>query len=633
MVEQLQLQQTTLSQQGLDKATLSFIRVDAEGRILYANPYACKTYGYPLDEFVTLSLFDISPALTRDKWPDIWQTICENSFQIFEGRNIRKDGTFFAVEADVFLLEPDGEKTIGAFIRDITERKKVDESAQLTQLIFDEVSVAILHGREDGRILNANKHACEYLGYTKDELCNLTIPDIDASLSEEQISEKWQETHMKNAITFETLHKRKDGTILPVEITSNPLVYEGTKHTITFIKDITAKKLEEQQTARATAHLQHIQRLEALGTLAGGIAHDFNNILAAILGYTELAKITLSPEDATQKYLAPILDAGTRAKHLVQQILTFSRPGQSPKLPIDPSKVVSDVLNLIRATLPTSITIEQDLKPNLGFVFANETMIHQVVMNLCTNASHAMEKNGGTLNVLLTTSIISQKDHLNFPDLTPGKYFRLVVSDTGHGMDESTKSKVFDPYFTTKRSGEGTGLGLSTVHGIIKDLGGTIKLYSEVNVGTTVQVYFPLEESGLDSSLEKIKNLPSGTENILLVDDEILLLNIGKDFLEGLGYRVQTRTSPIDALEAIRTRPGEFDLIVSDLTMPHMTGDLLAEEVRALCPELPVIIYTGYSTKLHEERFRDIGVNAVLMKPVTFDEMANAIRKVLDDGA
>jgi PAS domain S-box-containing protein len=511
-LEYIELQQANLSKLCLDNATLSFIRADSEGRILYANPHACKNYGYPLEEFVVKYLFDIDPNITRDKWPYLWQTVCEESFCAFEGVSIRKNGTLFPVEVDVYLFEADGQKTTGAFIRDITERKKVKERALLTQFIYEKVAVPILYGGEDGRILDANEQACAYLGYTKEELCNLTVFDIDEALSEKQIIQKWKDTQEKDVLIFETQHKHKDGTLLPVEVTANSLHYEGVNYSISFIKDISARKQEEILKSKANAHLQHVQRLEALGILAGGIAHDFNNILSAILGYTELAKINLNPDDVTQKYLTPVVDAGKRAKSLVQQILTFSKQAHARKAPIDISIVVKEALGLIRATIPSSIIIEQDIKTNMGFVIADETMIHQVIMNLCMNAFHAMEAHGGTLNVLLINLDIGKKDGQNFPDLEPGKYVKLVVGDTGHGMDETTKSRVFDPYFTTKKSGEGTGLGLSTVHGIVKEHGGTIKLYSEVNIGTTFQVFFPLEESGADSSLETIMDIPRGND-------------------------------------------------------------------------------------------------------------------------
>lgn len=255
----MELQQGKLFKLCLDKASLSFIRVDSDGRILYANRHACKTFGYPLDEFVTLSLFDINPDITQDNWPHLYRTICENSFYNFEGNSIRKNGTSFPVEVDVYLLEADGQKTTGAFIKDITERKKVEKKAQFTQFIYDKVSVPILHGGEDGRIQDANEEACAYLGYTKEELCNLSIFDIDAELSKEQILQKWDETQTKDVLIFETQHKCKDGTLLPVEVSSNPLVYEGAHYSISFVKDISARKQEEMVKAKANAHLQHVQ--------------------------------------------------------------------------------------------------------------------------------------------------------------------------------------------------------------------------------------------------------------------------------------------------------------------------------------------------------------------------------------
>lgn len=630
-VEQLELQQTNLSKLCLDKASLSFLRVDSTGHILYANPHACKNYGYTLEEFVTISLFDIDPAITRDIWPDLWQKICEKSVHVFEGVNIRKDGTPFPVEVDVYLLEADGQKTTGVFMRDISDRKKVEETAQLTQFIYDKVSVAILHGREDGKILNSNEQACKFYGYTKNELCNLTIFDIESSQSEKEIMKKWDETHEGNVLTFETEHKHKDGTILPVEVTANSLVHEGTKYSITFIKDISAKKQEEMQKAKVNEHLQHVQRLDSLGTLAGGIAHDFNNILSAIFGYTELTKLSCSDNEKVQHYLDQLHSASLRAKNLVQQILNFSRQSDSEMHPIDISRVVNEALNLIRATVPTTIEISKNVPSDLGVVVANETQLHQIMMNLCTNAFHAIGNESGSIDVDLTTTTISANDGINYPDLDPGDYLKLIITDSGSGIPAGIMPKIFDPYFTTKVPGEGTGLGLSTVHGIVKNHRGSIRVYSEQSRGTSFQIFLPLVESKPEETDYSAEQLPHGTETILFVDDEKLLLEIGKELLESLGYRVETRASSIDALEAFRVQPAKYDLVVSDMTMPKMSGEQLAVEIKAIKPNSPIILCTGFSTRLNSEKLMKIGIAKVLMKPVTMNELAVNVRLALDN--
>lgn len=628
-VEQLEHQQAGLSKLCLDRATLSFVRADAQGRILYANPHACETYGYPLAEFVTLSLFDIDPAITEGIWPGLWRTICEKSVQTFEGINIKKDGTLFPVEVNVYLLEADGEKTTGAFVRDISERKKMDEAALLTQFIFDKVSLAIIHGRGDGRILNANDYACEFYGYSKDELCRLTIFDIEASYSEEQIFQAWDETHAGKSLIFETEHKRKDGTVFSVEVTSNSLIYEGTSYSVNFIKDISAKKQEEMQKVKADAHLQHAQRLDSLGTLAGGIAHDFNNILSAIIGYTELTKLNCLDNPKVQHYLDQLDSASLRAKNLVKQILNFSRQSGSEKHPVDLSKIINETLELVRATVPTSIEISRKVPSNMGIVVANETQIHQIVMNLCTNAYHAINQESGSIDVDLITVTIGPQDRIVYPDLDLGEYLNLIITDTGEGIPPELLSRIFDPYFTTKNSGEGTGLGLSTVHGIVKDHGGSVRVYSEQNRGTSFQVLLPkviLNPQINDHSLDQ---LPRGTETILFVDDEKLLLEIGKELLENLGYRVETRASSIDALAAFKVHPAKYDLIVSDMTMPKMSGENLAIEIKKIRPSIPIILCTGFSTRLNSEQLQLMGVVKILMKPVTMRDLAVNVRSAL----
>ena len=619
----------------IENADVNYINFARDKQIINANPFACNTFGYSLDEFLTKNLFDIVPTLTEDRWDDLWQTLRDQSYLHHFDTCKHKDGTLFPVEVQAYLLDDNEKRTAGAFIEDRTEKRKLEYDALLKQFIFQKSSTAILQGGMDGRILDVNEQACKFLGYTKEELCNMTIYELDASFSEKEVDEAWNTTQAKNVFTFETTHRRKDGTVFPVEITANALEYNGLEFSICFIKDITERNLEQLRKEKANEQLQKAQKLEALGNLAGGIAHDFNNILSGVLGYAELAKLKLNPQDESKKYIEPIIAAGLRAKCLVNQILAFSRQEESKKVPTDLSRVISETVDLIRASIPSTIEITRDIKLNLGFVLADETMIHQIVMNLCTNAYHAIEKisRAGKIDVILERITLTNNDRLNFPELFPGKYIKLVVADSGHGMDKETISRIFDPYFTTKSSGEGTGLGLSVVHGIVKSHRGAIRVYSELNVGTTFHVFLPVEDSESEAPTQILESLPKGNESLLLVDDEKLLLNIGKEFLGGLGYQVETRASSIDALEAVRSRPEKYDLIISDLTMPYMPGDILAKELRRLRPNLPVILCTGYSDRIDRNMLRTLGIKDFLMKPVLLHELATSIRKTLDSSS
>ncbi|MCM2284600.1 MAG: PAS domain S-box protein [Desulfobacula sp.] len=622
----------SLSRRSLEKATISYINFTPDKRIVYANPFACKIFGYSPEDFLTKNIFDISPNLSEKRWAEFWETLREQFYFHYFDTCKRKDGVLFPIEARAYWIEDNEKPTAAAFMEDLTEKRKLESDALLKQFIFQKSATAILQGGKDGRILDVNEEACNCLGYTKEELCNMTIFELDASFSEGEIGEIWDTTQAQQVFTFESMHRRKDGTVFPVEITANSHQYNGLEFSICFFKDITEQKREQQRKDKANEQLQKTQKLEALGILAGGIAHDFNNILSGVLGYAELATLRLHSRDEIHKYLQPIIAAGQRAKRLVNQILAFSRQEKSKKAPIDLSRVIMESVDLIRASIPSTIEIKRDIKPNLGLVLADETMIHQVIMNLCTNAYHAIEKKGraGTLEVLLERITITNKDCLSFPELIPGRFLKLIVADTGHGMDKETITRIFDPYFTTKASGEGTGLGLSVVHGIIKSHGGAIRVYSELDVGTTFHVLFPMEETTSEEPAQTFESLPNGNECLLLVDDEELLLNLGKEFLEGLGYQVETRASSIDALEAVRARPEKFDLIVSDLTMPHMPGDIFAKEVKKLRPNLPVILCTGYSDRIDQDMFREIGIKDFLMKPVLLHELAASVRKILD---
>jgi len=395
-------------------------------------------------------------------------------------------------------------------------------------------------------------------------------------------------------------------------------------------------ELEEKQRQADEAlqqlesQLQRAERMEAIGTLAGGIAHDFNNILGAIMGYTELARMDMPETSRAAAKLDEVLKAGTRAKELVRQILTFSRQTKKEAKPLEVSLVVKEALKLLRASIPTTIEIRKKIATGPNIVMADPTQIHQIVMNLCTNAAQAMRETGGILTIELTGVEIDIATAHQYVGLEPGPYVRISISDTGKGMDPQVRERIFDPFFTTKDPGKGTGLGLSVVHGIVKACKGAITVYSEIGKGSTFHVYLRKIESMKAPEPEKVEALSTGTECILFVDDEEALARLGKETLRELGYDAVCRTSSIEALEAFRAQPERFDLVITDQTMPNMTGKDLAKEIMAIRPGIPVIVCTGYSQVFSEEEANDIGISAFLMKPVSIRELGKTIRQVLD---
>ena len=371
--------------------------------------------------------------------------------------------------------------------------------------------------------------------------------------------------------------------------------------------------------------------MEALGTLAGGISHDFNNILYGIIGYAEIAiHHQIADGHPARLSLDEILKASGRAVDLVEQILTFSRKKTRERVKFQLTTVIKEVLKLLRATIPATIEIKEKITTGSDFVLADPSEIHQVLMNLCTNANHAMRDKGGVLEICLGEKILTPPEVTFYPDLEPGPYLILTVNDTGHGMAAPIRDRIFEPYFTTKPTGEGTGLGLSVVHGIVKSCGGTITVESEPGKGSSFKVFLPpIEEVNLQEP-ESLDSIPGGNERILFLDNEESLLKMGKQMLEGLGYKVFMETSSIKALEAFKSDPGKYDLVISDLTMPKMSGDKLAEELIRLRPDIPIILCTGYSELIVEEKARKIGVRAFLTKPVAMRKMAKTVRMALD---
>ena len=502
--------------------------------------------------------------------------------------------------------------------------EEVQESARYARSLIEASLDPLATISPDGKITDVNRATETATGIRREEL-------IGADFSEyftepDKARANYQKVLAEGFVRDYPLEiKHRDGSVTPVLY--NASVYKDAQGRVTGVfaaaRDVTDLKRMESQ-------LRQALKMEAIGTLAGGIAHDFNNILVPILGFTELVLADLSDGSKAHKGLSQVLEAGHRATDLVAQILAFSRQTEGERRPIRIAPIVREALKLLHAALPSTIEIRQRIVPDIGVVHSDPTQIHQILMNLCTNAEHAMSE-GGVLDVSLENVEFDEKFCAELEGLSPGSYLRLTVGDTGCGMDEETQERIFDPFFTTKAPGEGTGMGLSVVHGIVKKHGGEITVHSEPGVGTTFHVFLPVVESMAEARPETAEPVRGGTESLLFVDDEAMVVDMGRERLERWGYRVTTRTSSGEALELFRVNPGAFDLVITDQTMPDMTGADLAKELLRIRPELPIILCTGFSRAITPEKARALGIRAFVMKPIVGAELGRTVRRVLDE--
>ena len=511
--------------------------------------------------------------------------------------------------------------------RDITDRKQVEAERQRLMSAIEQVAEAIVITDASGDILYVNPAFERNTGYSRQEALGQNPRLVKSGRHDQNFyRQMWETITHGRTWNGRMVNKRKDGTLFNEECTISP-VFDGSGTIANFVavkRDITADIVLQDR-------IRQSQKLEAIGTLAGGIAHDFNNILFPLIGFTEMLREDLPQDSPLQDHVDEILHAALRSRELVRQILIFSRQADQKIKPIRLHIIVKEALKLIRASVPTTIKIEQKIDSNCGVVLSDPTQIHQIVMNLCTNAFHAMEDNGGTLSVMLS-QVHAASDSSDLPGMPAGEYACLSFADTGIGIDKDLIERIFDPYFTTKDREKGTGLGLSVVQGIVKTYGGDIRISSEPGVGTHIKVYLPIMERYPEKhSWGESETIAGGNEKILLVDDEKAILRTSKKMLERLGYQVAERDNSTDALNAFRNNPDAFDLVITDMTMPDMTGDRLAVEIMALKPDVPVIICTGFSGKIDQEKARNIGVKGLLMKPIIQSEMARMVRKALDE--
>ena len=424
---------------------------------------------------------------------------------------------------------------------------------------------------------------------------------------------------------------KQDGAYLWTEISLRSSIIGGKRCVLAVFRDVSERKLAEREKLRMEEQLRQVQQMEVIGTLAGGIAHDFNNILTPLIGYAEMLILQLDQESEQQREVKAIHAAGLRARDLVKQILTISRKGEMTLKPVMVQEEVKEAYSLIHASLPKNITLMSDIDERCEPVLADPGQIHQIIMNLSTNAYHAMKETGGVLAIKLEQIALTDTQLEDEFSLKPGCYVKLVVSDTGCGMTDEIKRKIFDPYYTTKVAGEGTGLGLSIVHGIVKSLNGHISVESEQGK-TVFSVYFPcIGKSEEFHVVGKMEQLPKGSETIMIVDDEESVLDISRIILENLGYKVCSFNGSERAIESFRAAPDPIDLIISDMTMPGMSGFELSREIKKIKPDIPIILLTGYSAIIDRDEAKRLGIYTILTKPIQTSDFSHAVRKALDN--
>lgn len=529
-----------------------------------------------------------------------------------------KDRTFQLQKANENLLQ------------EIQERKQAEEALRDSEERFSRAFnmspyPTVISALDTGMFIDVNDSFLYMSGYAREEIIGRTAFELSIWTNRDDRKYLALKLIEQGFLHEEPVHLlTKVGKVRDLLMSSEIVPLTGEKNVLSIFHDITdQKKLED--------HLRQVQKLEAIGTLAGGIAHDFNNILSAVMGYTEMALGEPNIGGCLRGYLENINKAGERASYLVKQILAFSRRQAPERKPVLIAPVIEEGIKMLRSSLHSTIQITQSIVQVPTMILADSTQIHQVLMNLCTNAAHAMRESGGILDIHLTRERVDLARELHPFNLGAGDYVKLTVSDTGCGIAVSVMGKIFDPFFTTKGQGEGTGLGLSIVYGIVRDQGGAIEIASEPKKGTTFSVYFPIEDMKEPLPEHTREHVSGGSERILFVDDEEVLVELGNLMLTSIGYRVTPKTNSIEALKAFSAAPNAFDLVITDMTMPYMRGDNLALEFLKLRPDIPIILCTGFNDLISEEKAKSLGIRRFITKPFFKKDLALVIRDVLDN--
>ena len=614
-----------------EQAAVGMAHISLDGTLLRVNRRFCAMLGYTEEELLGKAIAEVTcpEFMTSDEADRAHVAQGEVESVSKEEQYLRKTGERLWCRATLSLVRVASthEQYLAVIVEDVSDRKRAEDERRQLAAAIEQAAEAIVITDANGTAQYANPAWEHVSGLSRSDTLGKNMWRLmGGRKGEAAIQELWDTVASGKMWTGRIQLRHPDGSVRTQEVTASP-VRNATGDLVNFVavaRDITDQLAMEDR-------LRQAQKLEAIGTLAGGIAHDFNNILSAIMGYTDIAMCSLPEDSEVRADLSQVAHASQRARELVAQILAFSRQTERETRPVRVQSVTKEALKLLRGSIPSTIEIQEHIDDTCAPVLADPTGIHQILMNLCTNAYHAMQKKGGKLVVRLSRIAVGNSEVERDPDLSPGEYARLEVHDTGHGMDQETQARIFEPYFTTKERGEGTGLGLATIHGIVTDLNGVIHVYSEPGMGSTFTVLLPcVPEEDAPGDAQTRSELLRGTERVLLVDDEQPIREFAKAALERLGYRVTVQKCALDALELFASDPNAFDVIVTDQMMPQMRGIELSRKVRAMRRDIPVILCSGFAEAVQETSRDTTAVQCYVMKPIIGADLARAIRSVVD---
>jgi len=602
------------------------------GNIVQANTAAGKFYGWPPEDLTKKRIQDIN-TLAPEQIHAHMEKARSLHRTYFEFRHRLADGSVRDVEVYSSKVEVAGKELLHSIVHDVTKRRQAEEQLKKSHDLLSRLARLVPGVIYQYRLYPDGRSAFPYASPGINDIYEVTPEQV-----KEDATPVYGRLHpddydlvtgaiQKSADTLETFYcefrvvlprqgmRWRWSQAHPEKMPDGSTLWHG------IISDITERKQAEERLRKA-------QKMEAIGTLAGGIAHDFNNILFPVIGHADMLLDDVPKDSPYRKGLEQIHTGAIRARELVRQILAFSRQEKNELARMKIQPIVKEVLKLIRSTIPTTIAINKHLHAGCGPVKADPVQIHQIIMNLATNAYHAMAETGGTLTVSLKEVQVDHSDPVS-PDLQPGVYACLSVADTGTGMDKETAEKIFDPFFTTKKRGKGTGMGLSVVHGIVKAMNGTIQVQTEPGRGTVFHLFLPVADNGTAENTPLIKeSLVGGSERILLVDDEKPVIAVEKQLLSRLGYQVTGCTGSTEALEIFTADPKSFDMVITDIAMPKISGDKLAVQLLKIRPDIPILLCTGFSDTITDEKMAALGVKGLIMKPVVISDLDRKLREI-----